>query len=81
MKYIREEISKKGKTRHLFAIGRSEAYILHKLLNKAVRYMPRTFTTASTEARLRNMEKVIREAFIDMEGMDDADNYEMPDNN
>ena len=71
MKFIQEEISGQDKTRYMFAFGKEEATILHALMVKAIRYMPRTMLTQSTEARMRNMEKEIREA-VDI--MKDKDN-------
>ena len=73
MKFIEKEISGKGNTRYMFAIGRSEAFILQKLLEKACKYMPRTMRTSSTEARMKNMLKRIGEAIPRMKNMPPGD--------
>lgn len=75
MKYIKEQISAKEKTRYMFAIGKSEAKILYALLDKAIRYMPRTFTTKTTEARMRDMISEIRKSIPDMKSSE-GDDYE-----
>lgn len=62
MKFIKEELSGQDRTRYMFAIGKEEAIILNALLVKAIHYMPRVIETQTTEARMRNMEKEIREA-------------------
>lgn len=67
MKFVKEELSGKEKTRYVFALGRSEAIILLALLKKAIRYEPRTFQTMTTEAHMRNMARGIGRAIKEME--------------
>ncbi len=71
MKYIKEEISGRDVVRYVFALGKSEAGILHALLEKAIKYMPRTLKTQTTEARMRNMAKEISKAIPEMKSQDD----------
>ncbi|MCP6727354.1 MAG: hypothetical protein KJI69_05095 [Patescibacteria group bacterium] len=74
MRFIQEQISGQEKTRYIFAFGKEEATILHALIVKAIRYMPRTMETQATEARMRNMEKEIREA-VDIMKTRNVDTY------
>lgn len=66
MKFTQEEIAPSGKTRYLFALGKSEAMVLFALIEKAKRYMPSMIQTHPVEARLRNMAKVIGKAIPNM---------------
>lgn len=62
MKFIKEEISGKEKTRYMLALGRSEVVILYGLVDKALRYMPRSFQTSPIEHSLHNMAKEMTKA-------------------
>lgn len=62
MRFIREQVSGKGTTRYMFALGKEEAKIMLGLLTKAVLYMPKTNETAATEQRMRNMMGEIKES-------------------
>ena len=75
MKFVKEEISGKERTRYMFSLGKSEAVVLHALLAKAVEYMPRTIKTQTTEQRMRNMLNEIRKAIPKMEAQ--KDDYEI----
>jgi len=75
MKFIREEISSAKKVRYMFALGASEAKVISCLLEKAITYMPRTFRTQHTEARMRNMARVIAKAIPEMGGVNHEDDY------
>ena len=75
MKYLKKEISGKERTRYVFALGKSEAIVLLALLDKGIRYMPRTTKTSTTDARMRNMAKAISSAIPDMKSQN-GDDYE-----
>lgn len=77
MKYITEEISGKGKTRHMFAMGKSEAIILKALVANALTHMPRTLQTQNTISRLRNISREFKMALPKLPPSD-ADNYNLP---
>lgn len=62
MRFVEKEIAGQEHIRYLFALGKAEATILLKLIDKALLFMPKTVTTQSTEARLTNMRRAIRDA-------------------
>jgi len=79
MKFIKEEMSANGNTRHMFALGKAEALILLRLLQKAIQYMPKTFVTRTTEQRMRDMRNEIRNSIPQMKEQEDdygSKNYE-----
>lgn len=72
MKFLEKEIAGKGTTRYTFAFGKAEAQILNSLLMKAIRYMPKTIMTMTTEQRMRNMVRELKKNIPQMrEGNDD----------
>lgn len=66
MKFFEQQLDNSGKEQYVFILGKSEAFILGHLLDKGIRYMPTTPLTQSTEQRMRNMAKAIREALPKM---------------
>jgi hypothetical protein len=73
MRFVETEVSGKDKTRYLFALGKAEAVILHSLLEKAYKFMPKTFVTQTTQARVRNMRNAIADAIPRMKKMSKDD--------
>lgn len=66
MKFVKEEMTSKERPRYLFALGKEEATIMLSLLDKAYRYMPKTFRTMPDNARVRSMVKTMKHALPEM---------------
>ena len=68
MKYYSTDFSKNGRgvTRFNFIFGKDELEIMIGLIDKALKYLPVTFSTRITQNRLRNMRKVMFTAFTDV---------------
>ena len=62
MKFIKDELSGAGKTRYLYALGKSEAKVLLGLLKKAKIYTPKIFDTIKLHGQINNMISVIEKS-------------------